>query len=148
MHIQILREHSGSVVKCLTRDGRAEGSSLTRDSALCPWARHNNPCLVLVQPRRPFPTYLQNCWLGCKELNQRNKIQILQMFLHFLHIMLNSLLYSVILLFIKILDIFYRWLHTGKRAGFFFASVIIFFYFSSKRKCLLFSRSKYKDETF
>ena len=30
------REHSGSVVECLTRDRRAAGSSLTGVTALCP----------------------------------------------------------------------------------------------------------------
>ena len=30
------REHSGSVVECLTRDGGAAGSSLTGVTVLCP----------------------------------------------------------------------------------------------------------------
>ena len=37
------------MVECLTRDQRAAGSSLTDVSALCPWARHINPCLIVVQ---------------------------------------------------------------------------------------------------
>ena len=41
------RERSGSVVECLTRDQRAVGSSLTRITQYCPWARYINPCLVL-----------------------------------------------------------------------------------------------------
>ena len=32
----LLRERSGSVVECLTRDRRAAGSSLTGVNALCP----------------------------------------------------------------------------------------------------------------
>ena len=44
------REGSGSVVKCLTRDQGAVGSSLASVTVLCPWARHINPSLVLVQP--------------------------------------------------------------------------------------------------
>ena len=40
---------------------------LTGGTALCPWARHHILCLVLVQPRKTFPTWLQNCWLGRKE---------------------------------------------------------------------------------
>ena len=32
----IIRERSGSVVECLTRDRRAAGSSLTGVTALCP----------------------------------------------------------------------------------------------------------------
>ena len=35
----IARERSGLVVECLTRDRGAVGSSLTHDTALCPWAR-------------------------------------------------------------------------------------------------------------
>ena len=46
------RERSGSVVKCLTQDRRAAGLSLTRVTALCPWARYINPSLVLVQLRK------------------------------------------------------------------------------------------------
>ena len=50
-----IRERSGSVVECLTRDRRAAGSSLTGVTALCPWARHIYPSLVLVQPRKTRP---------------------------------------------------------------------------------------------
>ena len=38
-HNQHNREHSGSVVECLTRDRGAAGSSLTSINALCPLAR-------------------------------------------------------------------------------------------------------------
>ena len=34
------REHSGSVVECLTRDRGAGGLSLTGVTGLCSWARH------------------------------------------------------------------------------------------------------------
>ena len=34
--LAVLREHSGSVVECLTRDRGATGSSLTGVTALCP----------------------------------------------------------------------------------------------------------------
>ena len=43
-----IRERSGSVVECLSRDRGAAGVSLTRVTALCPRARHINPSLVLV----------------------------------------------------------------------------------------------------
>ena len=51
-------ERSGSVVECLTRERGAAGSSLTVVTVLCPWARHINPSLVLVQRKktRPFIT--------------------------------------------------------------------------------------------
>ena len=42
-------ERSGSVVECLTRDRGVEGLSLIGFTASCPWARHINPTLVLVQ---------------------------------------------------------------------------------------------------
>ena len=48
-------ERSGSVVECLIWDRKAAGSRLTGVTALCPWARHINPCLVLVQPRKECP---------------------------------------------------------------------------------------------
>ena len=35
-YMYFVREHSGSVVECLTRDRRAAGSSLTGVTALCP----------------------------------------------------------------------------------------------------------------
>ena len=43
---------SGSVVECLTREQRAAGSSLTGITASCPWVRHINSSIVLVQPRK------------------------------------------------------------------------------------------------
>ena len=48
----LFRERSGSVVEFLTWDGEVAGSSLTGVTALCPWARHINPCLALVQCRK------------------------------------------------------------------------------------------------
>ena len=42
----------GPMVECLTRDTEAAGSSLTSVTALCFLARHINPSLVLVQPRK------------------------------------------------------------------------------------------------
>ena len=39
----------------LTEDRGVAGSSLMGATALCPWARHINPCLVLVQPRKTCP---------------------------------------------------------------------------------------------
>ena len=64
------REHSDSVVDCLTRDQGVAGSSLTGGTVLCPWVRLINPCLVLVHPRKTCPNRLKNCWLGRKESNR------------------------------------------------------------------------------
>ena len=66
-------ECSGSVVECLTWDRGAAGSSLTSITALCPWARHINPSLVLVQPRKTHPFITERLLMGRKESNQTNK---------------------------------------------------------------------------
>ena len=51
-----LREGSGSVVECLTRDRGAGGSSLTYVTALCPWARHINPSLISTGSTQEDPS--------------------------------------------------------------------------------------------
>ena len=46
-HIQLqIREPRGSVVECLTQDRGVSSLSLTGITALCPWARYINPCLL------------------------------------------------------------------------------------------------------
>ena len=40
------------MAECLTENRGAGGSSLTRVTVLCPWARHINPSLVLVKLRK------------------------------------------------------------------------------------------------
>ena len=49
----------GSIYK-LARDRGAAGSSVSGVTALCPWARHVNPSLVLVQPKNTRPL-LKDC---------------------------------------------------------------------------------------
>ena len=49
---------------CLTRDRGVEGSSLTVVTALCPLARHINPSLVLVQPRKTRPYVTERLFIG------------------------------------------------------------------------------------
>ena len=61
------------MVECLTRDRRAVGLSLTDITSLCPLARHINPSLVLVQPRKTLPYITERLLMGCKESNQTNK---------------------------------------------------------------------------
>ena len=51
-----VRECSGLVVKCLIQDQGVLGSSLTGITALCPWARHINPCFVLHGPTQEDPS--------------------------------------------------------------------------------------------
>ena len=43
---------------------RAAGSSLTGITVLCPWARHINPSLVLVQPRKTRPYITERLLMG------------------------------------------------------------------------------------
>ena len=69
-------ERSGSLVECLTRDQGAAGLSLTGVAALCPWAGHINPSLVLVQPRKTRPFITERLLMGCKESNQTNKTNV------------------------------------------------------------------------
>ena len=67
------RECSGSVIECLTQDHEAGGLSLTGVTSLCPWARHINPSLVLVQPRKTCPYITERLLIGRKESNQTKK---------------------------------------------------------------------------
>ena len=69
VYFEFSRERSGSVIECLTRDRGAAGSSLTGVTALCPWARHINASLVLVQPRKTHPYITETLLMGRKESN-------------------------------------------------------------------------------
>ena len=69
----VIRECSGSVVECLTRDRGAAGSSLTGVTALCPLARHINPSLIMFQPRKTRPYITERLLMGRKGSNQTNK---------------------------------------------------------------------------
>ena len=71
-----ISERSGSVVECLTRDRGAAGLSLTGVTALCPWARHINPSLVLVQPRKTPPYITERLLMGHKGSNQTNYLWV------------------------------------------------------------------------
>ena len=72
-HIYKARERSVTVVERLTRDRGAVGSSLTGVTPLCPWARHINPSLVLVKPRKIRPYITERLSMGRKESNQTKK---------------------------------------------------------------------------
>ena len=56
--------------RVLDSSPRAVGSSLTGVTALCPGARHINPSLVLVQPRKTRPFITERLLMGGK--NQTN----------------------------------------------------------------------------
>ena len=64
-----------ALVECLTRDREAAGLSLTGVTALCPWARHINPSLVLVQPRKARPYITERLLMGHKESNKTKQKQ-------------------------------------------------------------------------
>ena len=74
------RERSGSVVESLTRDGGATGSSFTSVTALCPWARHINPSLVLVPPRTTRPHITDRLLMGRKESSKQTAESAWQLF--------------------------------------------------------------------
>ena len=58
------------------RGWRAAGSSLTSVTALCPWARHIIPSLVLFQPRKTRPFITERLLIGRKESNQTKQTNI------------------------------------------------------------------------
>ena len=62
------------VVECLTRDRGAGGSCLTGVTAMCPWARHINPSLVLVQSKKTRPYITERLLMGRKESNQTTNV--------------------------------------------------------------------------
>ena len=71
----LLRERSGSMVDCLTRDRRVPGSSLTGVTALWSLSKtHLSSSLVLVQPRKTRPYITERLLMGLKESNQTNVI--------------------------------------------------------------------------
>ena len=61
------------MVECLTQDRGVTGLSLTSVTALCPRARHINPSLVLVQPRKTRPYITERLLMRRKESNPTNK---------------------------------------------------------------------------
>ena len=69
----LVRERSGSVLECLTRERGAAGLSLTGITALWSLSKTHYPSLVLVQPRRVRPCLNERLLMGCKESNQTNK---------------------------------------------------------------------------
>ena len=52
---------------------RAAGSGLTGVTVLCPLARHINPSLELVQPKKTCPYITKRLLMGRKESNQTSK---------------------------------------------------------------------------
>ena len=98
-----LREGSGSEVECLTQDRKAAGSSLTGVTALCPWARHINPSLVLVQPRKTRPYITERLLMGRKESNQTNNGHLFCI--------------AVITMSIDIINIYYILFYSNKYSG-------------------------------
>ena len=64
---QIKSVYGSAVVECLTRDQGAAGSSVTGVTVLCHVARHINPSLGLVQPRKTRPYITERLLMGCKK---------------------------------------------------------------------------------
>ena len=69
---------SGSVVKCLTIDQRASGSSLTSCHCVVSLSKNINSSLVLVQPRKTRPYITERLLMGRKESNQSNKQNLIK----------------------------------------------------------------------
>ena len=58
-------------------------SSLTRVTELCPWARHINLSLVLVQPRKTCPYKTERMLMGHKESKSKQTNRWLDIFNNF-----------------------------------------------------------------
>ena len=71
---QMFLSVSWVVVECLTRNWGAPGLILNCITALCPWARHINSSLVLVQPSNTCPYVTEWLLMGRKESNQTSKL--------------------------------------------------------------------------
>ena len=68
----IVRERSGSVVECLTRDPGAAGWSLTGVPALWSLSKiHLSLLIVLVQPRKTSPCITERLLMGRKKSNKQ-----------------------------------------------------------------------------
>ena len=67
-----LKERSGSVVECLTRDRGTAGWASLASLGCGPWARHIYPSLELVQLRKSCPCLTERLLMGCKKSNQTN----------------------------------------------------------------------------
>ena len=64
---------ASAVVECLTRERGVVGFSITSSTMLCPQARHINPCLVLVQPRKTHPNISENFLTDVKNQIKQKK---------------------------------------------------------------------------
>ena len=67
---QLFREHSGSMLECLSWDRVTTGLSFNSITALYGLARHINPILVPVQPRKTHPYVTERLLMKRKESNQ------------------------------------------------------------------------------
>ena len=67
------REHSGSVVECLTRDREAAGSSLTGVTALWSLSKTHLSELSTGSTRKTRPCLTEILLMGHKESNQTSK---------------------------------------------------------------------------
>ena len=59
--------------RVLSRGQVVAGSSLTGVTVVCPWARHINPSLVLVQPRKTPPDITEKVFSDWDVKNQINQ---------------------------------------------------------------------------
>ena len=66
-----------AVIECLTQDWGAACLSLTGVTGLCPWVRHINPSLVLVQPRKACPGITEKIidWDVINQITQKQNLQ-------------------------------------------------------------------------
>ena len=68
-----VRERSGSVVECLTRDRGPRVRASLASLRVVSLSKNINPSLVLVLPRKTCPFITERLLMGRKESNQTNK---------------------------------------------------------------------------
>ena len=107
-------KRSGSMEETLTQERGATGKSLTGVTALCPWARHINPSLVLVQPRKIGPFITERLLMGRKESNQTNKNHVIAHFMYLLG--QDTTIYISILVLTNFTSLYFSSWHIDRRS--------------------------------
>ena len=74
----MLWERCCSMEECLNRDRRVLGFSLTGVTALCTFAKHSYPCLVLAKPRKTHPDITERLLTRTLRIKSDVKNQIKQ----------------------------------------------------------------------
>ena len=91
------------MVEYLTQDRGVVDLSLNGVTALCPSARHINPSLVLVQPRKTRPYIAERLLMGCKEEKKKNGF-LLRLSRHFCQVKMSAFYICYICIYLSALQ--------------------------------------------